>query len=326
MTLEQTVSFSEKEDAEMVKEWLRQNGASARLTTQTSLQQSEGYSGTIADFEKLLDAHKDILDSDDEDLISVYKISEVLIRGRKETIQKFYDEHTEGDVLSLDDLAEMFNPERYGLDNEADDEESDESSSDRLSEQEPADEYVLPFINNAALLTTLVDENLLVINDDESVTLAAKKPVDEIRIHLETCELPEFGITEYLNNNICPHAWVTDSKTYTLTLSVETVINITFTAFSHFFEENEILVDDEEDFLAEMQYKLFLVSVIIDRIRNGCTSVEELHEFLLHPTEEIGVSYKISEEYLRGVLSDLKNAHIISTKNGRLKVLSSAKI
>lgn len=326
MTLEQTVSFSEKEDAEMVKEWLRQNGLSARLTTQTELHESEGYSGTIADFEKLLDAHKDILDSDDKELISVYKISELLIRGRKETIQKFYDEHTEGDVLHLEDLAGMFNPEKYGLGDEADDEESDESSPDRLSEQD-ANDYIMPVINNTALLTTLVDENLLIINDeDDSVTFAAKKPIDEIRIHLDRCELPDFDIREYFNNNISTHAWVADSDTYTLTLSVETVINITFTAFSHFFEENEILVEDEDDFLAEMRAKLFLVSVIVDRIRNGCTSVEELHDFLLHPTEEIGISYKISEEYLRGVLSDLKNAHIISTKNGRLKVLSSAKI
>ena len=99
MTLEEKITFYSHEDAVEFQKFLREKECGSRIVVEHSFSGEPYFEGTISQFMDLIDllARKDAEENEtDEDLLHMKND----LAERKETLEKFFAEHKEGDLLS----------------------------------------------------------------------------------------------------------------------------------------------------------------------------------------------------------------------------------
>jgi len=322
MTIELKVPFSDKEKANSFQEYLKMKGCQSRISIESVHDEITEYSAPVGIFEQFLDKQEDE-NWDNEDLIGAIAEIRYWISNFRADIENIYSKLDIGIPYNFEeDLAKKI----CGFDPDAFEELDDDDVC--------IDDFTNPFhsINKLMSLTSalaVLYKNGCVSNDEDnhSVTLTQKKPIEDLVIDLSNNDdenwenedlFSEFDPNDFSDSGIEIHFIKTIDYRYVVSLGPE-IIKMNPEDIINFITDGNRFSYEFQDTIHEIDSHIYFTSYIHDLIEEGHSTIQEIHNCITEIKGDLSTSYQVSIEYLNEVLNDLKSAGLISIKNGVIK-------
>lgn len=306
MTLEEKIIFYSHEDAVEFQKFLREKECGSRISVEHKFTGEPYFEGTIAEFMNLIDllAKKDAEENEvDEDLLHMKND----LVERKETLEKFFAEHKEGDLLSDATPSQML-AQLQSID----------ATGDDAIRKEAADK----FVSSLMILATLEDNGLLE-EAEEDYRLTGVKPADEMRIMYAYTDFPAVTSEDLGECGIASHVRTSSTTEYVITVGTE-VLFVNADEIADFLDHVDVDEDEAAKFVDAVFFKQAFVGKIHELVAEGNASEEALLEalgapsFPLEGTNDV-ISFDITADYLKAVVNDLRKLGILTGKDGKIK-------
>lgn len=313
MVLEEELIFSDKADAEEFIKHVRAAGCSGKVRTEHAIIPETMFHGRIQDLLKLLDReidrHKD--DPEMADLVALSVTMKAGIERRRENLRQFFDEHPVGAIIPerslMQDFATIIGKMATG-------EEAGEP------DPEEADAIITAIGINA-----LLEENGLVEETDEGLRLVGTIEPEEAYtycpehpfVEVEPGTLREYGIDVKIT--------VIAEERYIASLGPEIMLIDDPEPLWDALDGMDVDEDDVDILRTTIAFKQFIIERIMTVLEErGRASREELLEESLSfdavlNKEQDSASFILTEEYVNGVLNDLKKVGLITGKDSKIK-------
>ena len=306
MTLEEKITFYSHEAAVDFQKFLREKECGSRIVVEHSFSGEPYFEGTISQFMNLIDllAKKDEEENEvDEDLIHM---KNDLIE-RKETLEEFFAEHKEGDLLSDATPSQML-AQLQTID----------ATGDDAIKKEAADK----FVSSLMVLATLEDNGLLE-EEGENYRLKEIKAADEMTVMYAYNDFPAVTQDDLAECGIASHVRTSSTTDYVITVGTE-VLFVNTDEIADFLDHVDVDEEEAAKFVDAVFFKQAFVGKIHELVAEGNASEEALLEalgapsFPLEGTNDV-ISFDITADYLKAVVNDLRKLGILTGKDGKIK-------
>ena len=306
MTLEEKITFYSHEAAVDFQKFLREKECGSRIVVEHSFSGEPYFEGTISQFMNLIDllAKKDEEENEvDEDLLHM---KNDLIE-RKETLEKFFAEHKEGDLLSDSTPSQML-AQLQTID----------ATGDDAIKKDAADK----FVSSLMVLATLEDNGLLE-EEGENYRLKEIKAADEMTVMYAYNDFPAVTQDDLAECGIASHVRTSSTTDYVITVGTE-VLFVNTDEIADFLDHVDVDEEEAAKFVDAVFFKQAFVGKIHELVAEGNASEEALLEalgapsFPLEGTNDV-ISFDITADYLKAVVNDLRKLGILSGKDGKIK-------
>ena len=308
MTLEEKITFYSHEAAVDFQKFLREKECGSRIVVEHSFSGEPYFEGTISQFMNLIDllAKKDEEENEvDEDLLHMKND----LVERKETLEKFFAEHKEGDLLSDATPSQML-AQLQTID----------ATGDDAIKKEAADK----FVSSLMVLATLEDNGLLAeAEGGEDYILTGVKPADEMIIMYAYNDFPAVTSEDLQECKIASHVRTSSTTNYVITVGTE-ILFVNTDDIADFLDHVDVDEDEAAKFVDAVFFKQAFVGKIHELVAEGNASEEALLEalgapsFPLEGTNDV-ISFDITADYLKAVVNDLRKLGILTGKDGKIK-------
>ncbi len=308
MTLEEKITFYSRESAADFQKFLREKECGSRISVEYRFTGEPYFEGTIANFMQLIDklVARDEEEGDvDEDTLHM---KNDLIE-RKETIDAFLAGHKAGDILSDSTPSQML-AQLQSID----------ATGDDAIRREAADK----FVSSLMVLATLEDNGLLrEIEEDDNYLLTDIKPAEEMTIMYAYSDFPAVTAELLQECGIASHVRTSANTEYAVTVGSE-VLFVNTDDMADYLDHLDVDEEEGAKFIDAVFFKQAFVGKVHELVAEGYASEATLLEalgapsFPLEGTNDV-ISFDISAEYLKAVLSDLKKLGLIAGKDGKIK-------
>ena len=306
MTLEEKITFYSHEAAVDFQKFLREKECGSRIVVEHSFSGEPYFEGTISQFMNLIDllAKKDEEENEvDEDLLHM---KNDLIE-RKETLEEFFAEHKEGDLLSDSTPSQML-AQLQTID----------ATGDDAIKKDAADK----FVSSLMVLATLEDNGLLE-EEGENYRLKEIKAADEMTVMYAYNDFPAVTQDDLAECGIASHVRTSSTTDYVITVGTE-VLFVNTDEIADFLDHVDVDEDEAAKFVDAVFFKQAFVGKIHELVAEGNASEEALLEalgapsFPLEGTNDV-ISFDITADYLKAVVNDLRKLGILTGKDGKIK-------
>ena len=306
MTLEEKITFYSHEAAVDFQKFLREKECGSRIVVEHSFSGEPYFEGTISQFMDLIDllARKDAEENEtDEDLLHMKND----LVERKETLEKFFAEHKEGDLLSDATPSQML-AQLQTID----------ATGDDAIKKEAADK----FVSSLMVLATLEDNGLLE-EEGENYRLKEIKAADEMTVMYAYNDFPAVTQDDLAECGIASHVRTSSTTDYVITVGTE-VLFVNTDEIADFLDHVDVDEEEAAKFVDAVFFKQAFVGKIHELVAEGNASEEALLEalgapsFPLEGTNDV-ISFDITADYLKAVVNDLRKLGILSGKDGKIK-------
>ena len=306
MTLEEKITFYSHEAAVDFQKFLREKECGSRIVVEHSFSGEPYFEGTISQFMNLIDllAKKDEEENEvDEDLLHM---KNDLIE-RKETLEEFFAEHKEGDLLSDSTPSQML-AQLQTID----------ATGDDAIKKDAADK----FVSSLMVLATLEDNGLLE-EEGENYRLKEIKAADEMTVMYAYNDFPAVTQDDLAECGIASHVRTSSTTDYVITVGTE-VLFVNTDEIADFLDHVDVDEEEAAKFVDAVFFKQAFVGKIHELVAEGNASEEALLEalgapsFPLEGTNDV-ISFDITADYLKAVVNDLRKLGILSGKDGKIK-------
>ncbi len=314
MVLEQELLFFEKAEAEEFFAFIRSTGCSGRIRTLQDLVADPMFCGSIGNFLTLLEEEAARIESDpegSEELAGVYAGLKESLERRRDNLAAYLEEHAVGEIVPqrsvLADIATLL-----------------EEAKSRGEGKEQTDAGVAEAL--AAIdINALLEENDLVEKTEEGRRLVRTIDPDEAR----TC-LPEYPLCEtdpdiLSERGIDVRLSVFAEQRYIVSMGPEIVLIDDREQLWEILEDMDVPDDSYTLFRNNMTLGQFVIERIMALLEErGRASKEEiLEEATSFETsldgERSTATFFLTEDYIGGILADLKKLGLIAGKDAKLK-------
>ncbi|PWR75155.1 hypothetical protein ACKUB1_06145 [Methanospirillum stamsii] len=307
MVLEEEIWFSSEGEAQECSRIFRKMNISAHIRTKVELenmvQYKAPYSALKGIIEEEIERIRSAEDDDVEELTESYQEMCDYLKTIHDLMEKTFTEKSPGDHIGTT-VYDFFIKEG------------------KMPEDE---ESMVAFFHEAVLIRVLELNNLIDINE-EGMTLARTISPDDAQMVIFEDEIPPLREEALQKWNIQRSLESKDILSYIVTTSPDIVFLEDLTELENFFERIEY--DPENlSFFVNLQVKQVLVAEIISMIqKTGKNTREQLivefihYEFPIHD-EMMGIGLHLSQDFIGGVLDDLKKTGILKGKDSKLKVI-----
>ena len=306
MTLEEKITFYSHEAAVDFQKFLREKECGSRIVVEHSFSGEPYFEGTISQFMNLIDllAKKDEEENEvDEDLLHM---KNDLIE-RKETLEEFFAEHKEGDLLSDSTPSQML-AQLQTID----------ATGDDAIKKDAADK----FVSSLMVLATLEDNGLLE-EEGENYRLKEIKAADEMTVMYAYNDFPAVTQDDLAECGIASHVRTSSTTDYVITVGTE-VLFVNTDEIADFLDHVDVDEEEAAKFVDAVFFKQAFVGKIHELVAEGNASEEALLEalgapsFPLEGTNDV-ISFDITADYLKAVVNDLRKLGILTGKDGKIK-------
>ena len=306
MTLEEKITFYSHEAAVDFQKFLREKECGSRIVVEHSFSGEPYFEGTISQFMNLIDllAKKDEEENEvDEDLLHM---KNDLIE-RKETLEEFFAEHKEGDLLSDATPSQML-AQLQTID----------ATGDDAIKKDAADK----FVSSLMVLATLEDNGLLE-EEGENYRLKEIKAADEMTVMYAYNDFPAVTQDDLAECGIASHVRTSSTTDYVITVGTE-VLFVNTDEIADFLDHVDVDEEEAAKFVDAVFFKQAFVGKIHELVAEGNASEEALLEalgapsFPLEGTNDV-ISFDITADYLKAVVNDLRKLGILTGKDGKIK-------
>lgn len=306
MTLEEKITFYSHEAAVDFQKFLREKECGSRIVVEHSFSGEPYFEGTISQFMNLIDllAKKDEEENEvDEDLLHMKND----LAERKETLEKFFSEHKEGDLLSDSTPSQML-AQLQTID----------ATGDDAIKKDAADK----FVSSLMVLATLEDNGLLE-EEGENYRLKEIKAADEMTVMYAYNDFPAVTQDDLAECGIASHVRTSSTTDYVITVGTE-VLFVNTDEIADFLDHVDVDEEEAAKFVDAVFFKQAFVGKIHELVAEGNASEEALLEalgapsFPLEGTNDV-ISFDITADYLKAVVNDLRKLGILSGKDGKIK-------
>ena len=306
MTLEEKITFYSHEAAVDFQKFLREKECGSRIVVEHSFSGEPYFEGTISQFMNLIDllAKKDEEENEvDEDLLHMKND----LAERKETLEKFFAEHKEGDLLSDATPSQML-AQLQTID----------ATGDDAIKKDAADK----FVSSLMVLATLEDNGLLE-EEGENYRLKEIKAADEMTVMYAYNDFPAVTQDDLAECGIASHVRTSSTTDYVITVGTE-VLFVNTDEIADFLDHVDVDEEEAAKFVDAVFFKQAFVGKIHELVAEGNASEEALLEalgapsFPLEGTNDV-ISFDITADYLKAVVNDLRKLGILSGKDGKIK-------
>ena len=306
MTLEEKITFYSHEAAVDFQKFLREKECGSRIVVEHSFSGEPYFEGTISPFMDLLDllAKKDEEENEvDEDLLHMKND----LAERKETLEKFFAEHKEGDLLSDSTPSQML-AQLQTID----------ATGDDAIKKDAADK----FVSSLMVLATLEDNGLLE-EEGENYRLKEIKAADEMTVMYAYNDFPAVTQDDLAECGIASHVRTSSTTDYVITVGTE-VLFVNTDEIADFLDHVDVDEEEAAKFVDAVFFKQAFVGKIHELVAEGNASEEALLEalgapsFPLEGTNDV-ISFDITADYLKAVVNDLRKLGILTGKDGKIK-------
>lgn len=306
MTLEEKITFYSHEAAVDFQKFLREKECGSRIVVEHSFSGEPYFEGTISQFMNLIDllAKKDEEENEvDEDLLHMKND----LVERKETLEKFFAEHKEGDLLSDSTPSQML-AQLQTID----------ATGDDAIKKDAADK----FVSSLMVLATLEDNGLLE-EEGENYRLKEIKAADEMTVMYAYNDFPAVTQDDLAECGIASHVRTSSTTDYVITVGTE-ILFVNTDDIADFLDHVDVDEDEAAKFVDAVFFKQAFVGKIHELVAEGNASEEALLEalgapsFPLEGTNDV-ISFDITADYLKAVVNDLRKLGILTGKDGKIK-------
>lgn len=306
MTLEEKITFYSHEAAVDFQKFLREKECGSRIVVEHSFSGEPYFEGTISQFMNLIDllAKKDEEENEvDEDLLHMKND----LAERKETLEKFFAEHKEGDLLSDATPSQML-AQLQTID----------ATGDDAIKKDAADK----FVSSLMVLATLEDNGLLE-EEGENYRLKEIKAADEMTVMYAYNDFPAVTQDDLAECSIASHVRTSSTTDYVITVGTE-VLFVNTDEIADFLDHVDVDEEEAAKFVDAVFFKQAFVGKIHELVAEGNASEEALLEalgapsFPLEGTNDV-ISFDITADYLKAVVNDLRKLGILTGKDGKIK-------
>ena len=306
MTLEEKITFYSHEAAVDFQKFLREKECGSRIVVEHSFSGEPYFEGTISQFMDLIDllAKKDEEENEvDEDLLHM----KIDLAERKETLEKFFAEHKEGDLLSDSTPSQML-AQLQTID----------ATGDDAIKKDAADK----FVSSLMVLATLEDNGLLE-EEGENYRLKEIKAADEMTVMYAYNDFPAVTQDDLAECGIASHVRTSSTTDYVITVGTE-VLFVNTDEIADFLDHVDVDEEEAAKFVDAVFFKQAFVGKIHELVAEGNASEEALLEalgapsFPLEGTNDV-ISFDITADYLKAVVNDLRKLGILTGKDGKIK-------
>ncbi|MDN7024154.1 hypothetical protein FGU65_04490 [Methanoculleus sp. FWC-SCC1] len=314
MVLEEELLFLEKTEAEEFLKFIRSAGCSGKVRTVHDLVPDTMFRGRIRDFLILLEKEIARIEAspDDAEPVAIYVTLKKAMESRLEKLRAFLQEHAVGELVPekavLTDIVTLIGEAR---------------AKEGIEEEERARiDDTLAAIGVDALL----EDNELVERTDEGRRFVRSIDPEEAYTYLPDYPLCEMEPETLSEHGISVKLTVFAEERYAVSMGPDILLIDDRDRLWQVLDEMDI---DEDSYFAFRNNSTFS-QFIVDRImtfleERGRASKEEVIEEtlsfdtrLLEEQQNLA-SFVLTEEYVDGILTDLKKLGLIAGKDAKLK-------
>ncbi len=307
MTLEEKIVFYSRESAAEFQKYLRQHNCGSRIAVDYTFSGEPYFEGSISSFMGLFEKFV-TGDSDNSEEADALKTE---LEERRDTLAAFLAAHKAGDVVTDATPSQLL---------------AQLESIDATSDEAIHDEAAKKFVSALMVLATLEDNELLEsAGDDEnlSYTLTDIKPADELTIMYDYDEFMKVDADDLKDSGIINHIRTSSSTEYCVTIDAD-VLYLDMDEVVEYLDSLDIDADELGRFADAVFFKQMLVATIRGCVAAGAASEAAICDALNAPSfplEETNdlISYDVSPDYVRAVVSDLRKLGVLSGKDGKIK-------
>jgi len=357
MTIRDEIVFYDRDDATRFMQFLRSKNITTGIRINTELMHTTSINGTppafITFLQKRIDelsSHGDTCDDDtcqeiheeyddDEDFFyESYSMLLSLVKKQHDFLETFFSVHTIGEKIDLPQLAKTNFPDAENLFSEiteedasevpltgresedADEEHDEHKESSDLSETKKETIYGTMF-----LMTTLVENEVLVPEDGFFVYQNAKNP-DDMFITIPASFFSDEDVEALSEEQFKTKSILKDTISFTVTIGPEFFMLDDISDITRFLYDEDL--DCDEDDIEHLEYGLYNRQMIgykmIDLVKeNGKMSREEIIEGINNTKISVDsntVLFHLSDTFAGGIVDDLRKMGILKGKDAKLRL------